>query len=258
MTGNVSIQGPGASSLTIQGDHLGDAILTLGTDSSAVVSGVTLDGKGTMLMPGSNSGITVGLGATLSVENAVIEDCVSNGNGGAIDNEAGGGTVSVTDVQFLDNFASGLGGAIANIGGSLTVTQSTFDGDFANGSGGGIYVSSTSASEAALTVLDSTFSNDLANINGGGIDLSRGVTALIADCTFTADLPLKRRSDLRGSRTPTPTGLPMTLDLSGRQFPGTANHSEQAAACTSNRTQGTSRQPWWCATRSSPVTPAAM
>jgi predicted outer membrane repeat protein len=221
VTGNVSIQGPGASSLTIQGDHLGDAILTLGTGSSAVVSGVTLDGKGTMLMPGSNSGISVGLGATLSVENGVIEDCVANGNGGAIDNEAGKGTVSVTDVQFLDNFAGVLGGAIANIGGSLTVTQSTFNGDFANGSGGGgIYASSSSAgAPAQLTVLDSTFSNDGGAPSGGGIEVSRGVAAVIADCTFTDD-SAENGGAIGVARVTNSAILPTTLELSGSTISG--------------------------------------
>jgi CSLREA domain-containing protein len=183
----VMIRGPGASALTIESDHLSDAILTLAPDGAAVVSGVTLDG-GHFL----NSGISVGANATLLVENAVLQEFLSTGKGGAIDSEGDDSIVEVDNVSFLNDHANDGGGAIVNLGGSLSVISSTFIGDTTIGFNfnGGAILDAAFAQPAVggvLSVQGSTFSNDNSAGYGGAIDLGRGAAAVVLESTFNAD-----------------------------------------------------------------------
>jgi predicted outer membrane repeat protein len=222
LTGNVSIQGPGASSLTVTGASQFDRLLTVGTNASVSVSGLTLDGSHF-----GNGGISVGAGATLNLQNCVLQHVVSgSGNGGAIDSESGG-TVNVSGVQFL-NDAANIGGAIANIGGSLTVANSTFNHDMSalsNFAGGAIYDSASHAGTGGgLTALASTFSNDVAAGFGGGIGLGSDVSAVIADSTFTNDTAVDGGGAISLEFDGMAPPGSITLDLSGSTVSG--NFSE--------------------------------
>jgi hypothetical protein len=214
LAGNVMIGGPGASSLTVQGDHLSDRILTLGSGSTLSLSGLTLDGNGRF-----NSGISVGAGATLNLQNSVIQNVAASGNGGAIDNEAGG-TINVSGVGFLADLSANFGGAIASIGGTATVIDSTFDHDglFTN-LGGAIYDSAASSGAGgSLTVIGCTFSNDQSpsvNGYGGAIDLDAGSTAVVADSTFVANSAFVAGGALSLHYGGLIAPLAISLDLSG-------------------------------------------
>jgi hypothetical protein len=179
LTGSVAIQGPGASSLTVQGDGLYEAILNVAPGASASVSGLTLDGNVT-----HNSGINVGHQASLNLQDATIQNTLSLGSGGAIDNA--GGSVTVTRGRFMNDISQFDGGAIESVGGSLTVSQSTFDHDLALGNGGAIHNSASSMGQGgALTVQQSTFSNDTAlYVDGGAIALDSGSNAEVLESTF--------------------------------------------------------------------------
>ncbi len=178
----VSIQGPGASALTVQGDGQNDALLTLAAGATADVSGLTLDGD-----QGKNAGVSVAADASLLVQNAFIQNTFNiNGAGGGISNQ--GGSVVVSDTRLSNDEAQGNGGGVASIGGSVTVSQSTFTDDAATSYGGAIYVVASSAGAGGdLTVLDSAFTGNIAGHDGGAIELSFGAYATIADSTFTGN-----------------------------------------------------------------------
>lgn len=180
ITGSVDVEGPGASRLTIQGDGHNDAILSLASSASVTASGVTLDGDH------YNSGVTVAAGATLAVDDDVVQHCSSSTNGAGILND--GGTVTVNDSTFSTNVTENAYGAgIANVGGTLTVSQSTFTMNFADYNGAGIYsVADSNGDGGTMTVLDSTFVGNEAE-RGGGVDLGPGATGTIVDSTFTAN-----------------------------------------------------------------------
>ncbi len=124
---NLTIQGPGASNVTVSGAQLW-RVFTINS-GTVVLSGLTIaDGGGA--------------------------------NGGAIVIVAGNLTVSAS--TFIGNSAiGGSGGGIFNIAGILTVSASTFIGNSASYEGGGIF------NESTLTVSDSTFSDNSAASGGG-------------------------------------------------------------------------------------------
>jgi predicted outer membrane repeat protein len=96
----------------------------------------------------TNLTMTEGIGA--------YDPATGNYEGGAIWN---GGTVTLYNTSFTDNYAANLGGAIYNVG-TLTVTNSVFTG---NGSDYG----GTISNAGKLTVTNSGFYNNGANSGGG-------------------------------------------------------------------------------------------
>jgi CSLREA domain-containing protein len=134
ITADVSINGPGASQLTISGNNIFRVFsLTL---SSGLVS---------------FSGLTITNGR------------ISNDVGGGIYNQSSA-NVNVTDSTISNSFAI-LGGGIANSStGTFTITNSTLNNNSAS-VGGGCY-----NGLGTLNVINSTLNNNVANSgNGGGI-----------------------------------------------------------------------------------------
>jgi hypothetical protein len=182
LTGSVSIEGPGASSLTIEGDGKSDTILSLASTASASVSGLTLTSP-----DNNNAGISVSQGASLTIQNDFFNNLETNANGGAILNNDG--NVTVTQSTFFGDLSNTYGGAIANQGGSLSISQSTFNTCYAFGAdGGAVYNTDDSAGDIGqLTALDDTFVNNLAEDFGGAIGLGLGSTSTVVDSTFTGN-----------------------------------------------------------------------
>ncbi|MGO9471160.1 MAG: choice-of-anchor Q domain-containing protein, partial [Isosphaeraceae bacterium] len=132
ITENLTIDGPGAGTLTISGDS-NSRVFQVSGGVTATISGLTIkDGK-----------------AALS--------------GGGIGN---GGSLKLTDDVFTSNSATGAGGAIYNSAGSLFMTGCSVTGNkAADGDGGGIYVAA-----GMVTIQGSTIDNNNAGAQfGGGI-----------------------------------------------------------------------------------------
>src|SRR6516164_3525923 len=178
LTHSISIEGPGASSLTVQRDTGGDyRILTVARGATVVLSGLTIaNGSvpetlgGGILSEGSltisNSTVRGNLAFTgggilnegsLIISNSTIANNTVNFEYGEV--RGGGiynaGTLAITNSTIASNEAAGTdpgveqGGGIYNAG-TLTVNNSTISGNaaysvFASGAadGGGIYNTST-------------------------------------------------------------------------------------------------------------------
>jgi hypothetical protein len=189
---NVTIQGPGASNLTVSGNHASRVLEVLG-GATVTMSGLTVCGgvgdlAGTAVLGGFGGGIAVDRGAALTLALAAVTGNTANtasavndtsvsvsGSGGGIYNA--GALTMVGDV-VRDNTANagsalaGTGGAVDGSGGgvynagTLTVTDSLIAGNTANtgassflsgGEGGGIYTS------GALTLARTTVISNTAN-----------------------------------------------------------------------------------------------
>lgn len=154
---NVTIQGPGASLLTVSGNNA-VTVFTVNSGAQLLLFGLTI-ANGNTTGPGggiSNNG-------TLTVTNSSFNDNSTAGNaGGAINNS---GTLVVSASSFIGNSSSlgdtGVGGAIDN-GGTLTVDDSTFSANFSN-NGGAICNEGGTA-----TIRNSTFSANSSGFAGGG------------------------------------------------------------------------------------------
>ena len=136
----VTIAGPGAGALTIQGGGVAArfTILRVKEHANAVIAGLTFANGNSVLL------------------------------GGGILN---GGRLTIKDSVFSGNSADRNGGAINNIG-TLKLTDSVLVGNSAGESGGGIY------SLGALTISNTTFANNSAESSGGGVESTFGVTQI--------------------------------------------------------------------------------
>jgi hypothetical protein len=188
---NLTIQGPGASRLSISGNHT-SRVFFINQGVTTTLEGMTIrDGDGS---DGGGGGIYNSYG-TLTITNCTISDNKSNDGGGIVswgmltvtnstisDNRAGyyggilsSGTLTVINSAISDNTAtSGFGGGIDYVG-TLTISNSTVAGNFGIGiEKGGTYGDSES------TISDSTISGN----SGRGIS-NRGGSLVINNCTIS-------------------------------------------------------------------------
>lgn len=121
VTDDLSINGPGAASLTVSGNNNG-RVVDIGSGVTASLVGVTIaDG----LEAGTGAGIYNA--GSLTVENTTISNNnITFGYGGGIFN---GGALIVKDSTFSGNSGNGYGAAIAQLGNTATVTGTTFVGN---------------------------------------------------------------------------------------------------------------------------------
>ncbi len=154
---DLSISGPGASSLTISAN---DAFRVFWINESVetTISGLTVaDGQA------QDGGGIFNRGGTLTLSNCTLSANSATYDGGGISNRFDG-TLNVYDSTFTGNEAIRNGGSIDNRD-TLSVSNSTFTGDSAGNWGGGIYNYT-----GIVTVTGSTFSG-----NGEYTDVGGGI-----------------------------------------------------------------------------------
>src|SRR6185436_3540240 len=165
LTSDMTINGSGASSLTVQ------------RSTAPATPEFRIFAIGTL------GNVTVAISG-LTISNGKIND-VSLSRGGGI--FIGNGSLTLTGVALAGNSVGGpvsaKGGGIYNELGTLTITNSTISGNSATASGendgGGIYNSST------LTVINSTVSGN--SVSGGSTGVGGGIysngTSSLTNCT---------------------------------------------------------------------------
>jgi predicted outer membrane repeat protein len=201
LNNNIAIQGPGASSLTVEraaGTSFASALVTVDAGQTASLSGLTITNgnaggilnNGTLAVTNCVvSGNSATLGGGIRNEGAVtVSGCTLSGNtaylpgtifgaGGALLND---GTATVTNSMVSGNFAL-AGGGLYNAGDGMTVSGSTLSDNTAYNVGGGIIDIGTS-----LTITGSTLCHNSAGVEGGGI-LIYGSNVSIASTTFSCN-----------------------------------------------------------------------
>ena len=218
---NITISGPGALNLAVDGNHAGRVFHIL-PGKTVTISDLTIrNGSFT-----NSSGIHEGGGgiynnaSTLTLNNCAITGNTSNGGNNAdgfgggiyIDTKLGpsaGANASVTlkNCTVNGNTAEGSqlhfgkGGGIAHEGtngatATLNITNSTISGNtsinvFAGGRGfgGGIYSFGQNHGDASITVTSSTFSNNNAAESGASIYLEDGATLTMGNTILNAGAP---------------------------------------------------------------------
>jgi hypothetical protein len=170
---NLTITGPGASTLSIDGQGA-TGILSIDFNTTVKISGLTLEN--------GNSSSGYG-GAIENFGNLTLTDCVLSGNtasvgGGAIQNTYG--LVTVTGCTISGNSAGIFGGGVENVQGSLTILDSTVANNSSGNQGGGL-----DNIAATMTMVNCTVSANSATSVGGGL-YNNGATAKV-DNTIVAD-----------------------------------------------------------------------
>ena len=197
LANNISINGPGASALTVQLDSsaISGVVFTVNSGETASISGLTISegrivNNGTLTMNNSTltgSGISnasTGTGiCLLTATNCIFANDSGSDNGGIsnfytmVNNEpVYGATANVTNCTF-ENDSAYYGGGILNYADTLSVSNSSFINDSA-ACGGGIYNFAGTA-----TVTNSTFTDDSASQTGGGV-CSSWTNAMLTNCTI--------------------------------------------------------------------------
>src|SRR2546422_2842114 len=157
---NLTITGPGTSSLAINGNN-SDQVFVIGATVSVSISRLTI-------MNGNNAnGGGIFNGGTLTLSDSIISGNTSV-QGGGINNFLGA-TLTVINSTFSNNTTSFAGAGIFNFS-TVTVINSTFSCNSAL-HGGGIFNVGGSAS---VMVIGSTFSGNTANGGGGGCISNQG------------------------------------------------------------------------------------
>ena len=133
IAGNVAINGPGASELTVSGGGAqGD--FTVASGVTASLSGLTIAGGKAATGGGiDNSGTLTVTNCTISDDDAYGAVGAGYAGGGGITNESGA-SIAITGDTFTGDIATGSSGFDASGGafidfGSATVTNSTFTGN---------------------------------------------------------------------------------------------------------------------------------
>ncbi len=179
---NQTITGPGAGSLTIDGnDNSRIFYISAGTVN---ISGLTLTNGNSV-----NYGGGIENEGTLKISDCVISYCdangFGNGYGGAIDNY--GGTVNITTCTISDNTAVTEGGGIRNENGTVTITESTISGNTSdNGGGIGNYSTTGSTVEVIRSTIYNNHATSGGNQYGGGI-ISNGGTLTLNNSTISGN-----------------------------------------------------------------------
>ncbi len=145
---NLTIAGPGSSSLAISGDNTFPVFNIF--SGNVAISGITIrDGGGVADGGGINNA------GTLTVtDSAVISNTSISGGAGILN----AGSLYLSNTKVLSNTTSVGGGIYNNSGKYVTIDQSTFSGN--NAIGGGIY------SLGFLTVTNSTLTGNFGSVSG--------------------------------------------------------------------------------------------
>ena len=166
---NMTINGPGASQLSISG--AGQQIFNVFTGVIFNLQSVTVANGGGFAGGGLyNNGTT-------TIGNSVFSNNSATNGSGAIYNS---GALSISSSTFTDNSTTNISGGAIFSDGVLTVTMSTFTNNHAdNGDGGAI------SDSGIMTVTHSTFMTNTANY--GGAISTNSATTTATDCTFTSN-----------------------------------------------------------------------
>ncbi|MBS0570240.1 MAG: hypothetical protein JSS28_06520 [Proteobacteria bacterium] len=205
---DVTIQGPGASVLTIDGNasvpraskpanygfYGNDIVINGGGSggqgrpgatlaaSSVTISGLTITGG-----RATNGGGIAAYNTALTVDNCVVTANYAYDSGGGIYIDGDNASLTVGNSTISNNTADYAGGGMATTSSAITVTQSSVSGNSAS-AGGGVFIHNDNSN--ALTVTASTVSGNSASganyygYSGGGGVYARHVSATISNSTI--------------------------------------------------------------------------
>lgn len=174
IVGLVTIEGPGADLLTIDGNAASRvfAILTTNPANDVTITSLTIangsadDGGGLRIRAG-----------IVSVENCVFSSNVASDDGGAI--HARGETLTLTDCVFLNNHASEGGAIDADSDGAYL--RCHFEGNTADSDGGALKFGGD-----ALVISASVFTLNDATDEGGALE-NNGTDLTLVNCTISGN-----------------------------------------------------------------------
>jgi predicted outer membrane repeat protein len=217
--GPISIVGPGASRLTIDGGGDG-RVMQIDPGVSASMSGLTLT-------DGSDN---FGGGGLYNAGTGSLTDCTISGNSG----EYGGGvlndgTLSLAGCQITDNSTGGGAGGVSNYG-TVSIDHCTISGNFSAGAGDNGGAGGVETDFHSMTLADSVISGNTCWGFGGGINVEGG-DATIERCTIADNTAFQAGGGLTVVRNPSPLAHNGTVLLRDCDFTGNVAGEYGGGAC---------------------------
>ena len=186
--GTLTISGPGADRLTVDGNQA-SRILTVGPSATANVSGIRFTrGNGAGALNTGRGGAVYVVGGTLTMSNSILENNTA-ANGGAFNNSASAApavpaTSTYIKCVFSNNSSTSTGAAGQNFSTSfLTIEGSTFTGN----SGGTATGGGALQLNGQVRITNSTFNGNTATAGAGGAIQSNGALLLLTNVTITGN-----------------------------------------------------------------------
>lgn len=172
LNSSMTIQGAGASQVTIDGSASSNRIFDVENSSNVTISGVTLtggNGEADSSNTGNGGAVFIASGSTLTLTNSTVSKnstIVNNADGGGIYVD---GTLNLEQSAVSGNTAQATdvgdgGGVYVSGSGTASISESTISGNTASGGGGGLFAG------AAVTLVNDTITSNSASAQGGGID----------------------------------------------------------------------------------------
>ncbi len=185
--GTLTIDGPGANALTIDGNMSG-RILSLNL-ATVTINGLTFTGgTGVGTLNTGRGGAIYNAGSTTIINDSIITGN-SGANGGGINNAstgtpAVGGNLTLNNCIVSNNTSTSSGGGLQNFSTStLVINDSTFMGNNGGSTtgGGGAQINGT------VRIANSTFANNTAPTGAGGGIQANGTNQIITNSTFSGN-----------------------------------------------------------------------
>jgi predicted outer membrane repeat protein len=165
----------GADGTILDGKKLKDRLFE-------VEPGVTLTLKSFTLRnakaPKAESGGALRVLGSLVMDHVIVTKCKSTVDGGGIEATASADALTLTDVFFFKNTATGDGGAIHVAGGLTEVTRATFQKNKASSEGGALELT-----EAMATLTNVTLNANSAKVDGGAMLIRNGSVLTLVNIT---------------------------------------------------------------------------
>ncbi len=185
----VSIEGPGADQLTVDGDGASrifyiDPSVDGPAGGEVSISGLTLADGDSGSGPG---GAIRGFDTALTLSDAVVAGNEAGAKGGGV--SLSNGIITVLDSTFEGNEATNGGGLYARAT-DTTIERSTFTENYASSEGGGVYFfDDDSTEQVGITLSASTLSDNVSmGAGGGGITVFGGTEpTLIENSTISGN-----------------------------------------------------------------------
>lgn len=180
--GSLTITGPGASLLTLDG-NLTSRIISVSPGVTILMEGLTFTrGNGVGAVNNNTGGAIANNAGFITLRNSVVTGNQTSGVSGGIRNSGSGSSLTIINCLISNNSAGSSAGGVQNFSTStLTIENSTFVGNSANGGtvGGGAI-----QGNGQVRITNSTFSGNSSTSAGGGIS-SNGSLLLLTNVTIT-------------------------------------------------------------------------
>jgi CSLREA domain-containing protein len=199
--GTLTVTGPGAGKLTIDG-NMASRIFRTAAGVVATINGIRfIRGNGVSSSTSNSGGAILNDVGSLTLVNCIFENNTTSSSAGAVRNSGTNSVMNIVDCLFLNNASTGSSaGAVQNFSTStMTITGSTFIG---NRSGGGTVGGGAIQGNGMLRISNSTFTGNINQATGGGGGInSNGSLLLMTNVTMTGNVSGNNAGALHRSTT---------------------------------------------------------